>query len=135
MGETDQEAICFNCHRIFVQKEKIHPKIKEKKSLQVTQFQKKNQRLSRFLSYFFVGFSDLWGGQALFGLFLLFLFFIFIFRFVYWDGAMRLSLSKPSLVLVRGIFWGGLFIVFYLLSIRRAYRFKPRYDAESGLKG
>jgi tetratricopeptide (TPR) repeat protein len=135
MGETDQEAICFNCHRIFVQKEKIHPKIKEKKSIQVSQFQKKNHRLSRFLSYFFVGFSDLWGGRAFYGLFLLFLFFIFVFRFVYWDGAMRLSLSQPSLALVRGILWGGLFIAFYVLSIRRAYRFKPRYDVERGLKG
>jgi hypothetical protein len=48
---------------------------------------------------------------------------------------MRLSLSQPSLVLVRGIFWGGLFIAFYLLSIRRAYRLKPRYEAERGLKG
>jgi hypothetical protein len=37
--------------------------------------------------------------------------------------------------LLRGILWGGLFIAFYLLSIRRAYRFKPRYDAERGLKG
>jgi tetratricopeptide (TPR) repeat protein len=130
LGASDQESICFNCHRIFIQKEKVHPKIKEKKSLQVSQFQKKNHRLSRFLSYFFVGFSDLWEGQAFFGLFLLLLFFIFIFRFVYWDGALKLSLSQPSLVLVRGILWGGLFIVFYLLSIRRAYRLRPRYDAE-----
>jgi tetratricopeptide (TPR) repeat protein len=135
LGETDQESICFNCHRIFIQKEKIHPKIKEKKSLQVSQFQKKNQRLSRFLSYFFVGFSDLWGGRAFYGLFFLFLFFVFVFRFVYWDGAMRLSLSQPSLALVRGILWGGLFIAFYLLSIRRAYRLKPRYDAERGMRG
>jgi hypothetical protein len=63
------------------------------------------------------------------------LFFIFVFRFVYWDGAMRLSLSQPSLVLMRGILWGGLFIAFYFLSVRRAYRLKPRYDAERGLKG
>jgi tetratricopeptide (TPR) repeat protein len=135
LGASDQESICFNCHRIFIQKEKIHPKIKEKKSRQVSQFQKKNHRLSQFLSYFFVGFSDLWGGRAFYGLFLLFLFFIFVFRFVYWDGAMRLSLSQPSLVLVRGILWGGLFIVFYLLSIRRAYRLKPSYEAERGSKG
>jgi tetratricopeptide (TPR) repeat protein len=130
LGESDQESICFNCHRIFIQKEKIHPKIKEKKSLQVSQFQKKNHRLSRFLSYVVVGFSDLWGGRAFLGLFLLFLFFIFIFRFVYWDGALKLSLSQPSLVLVKGIFWGGLFIVFYLLSFRRTYRLKPSYDVE-----
>jgi tetratricopeptide (TPR) repeat protein len=135
MGASDQESICFNCHRIFIQKEKIHPKIKEKKSRQVSQFQKKNNRLSKFLSYFFVGFSDLWGGQAFYGLFLLFVFFIFVFRFVYWDGAVRLSLPQSSLVLMRGILWGGLFIAFYLLSIRRVYRLKPMYDAERESKG
>jgi len=135
LGTSDQEPICFNCHRIFIQKEKIHPKIKEKKSLQVSQFQKKNHRLSRFLSHFLVGFSDLWNGRAFYGLFLLFLFFVFVFRFVYWDGAMRLSLSQPPLVLVRGILWGGLFVAFYIFSVRRAYRLKPRYEAERGLKG
>jgi hypothetical protein len=134
-GASDQESICFNCHRIFIQKEKIHTKIKEKKSRQVSQFQKKNHRLSQFLSYFFVGFSDLWEGRFFFGLFLLFLFFIFVFRFVYWDGAVRLSLSQPSLAFVRGILWGGLFIAFYLLSIRRVYRLKPMYEAEMGSKG
>lgn len=135
LGASDEESICFNCHRIFIQKEKIHPKIKEKKFLQVTQFQKKNRRLSQFLSYFFVGFGDLWEGRASNGLLLLFFFFVFIFRFVYWDGALRLSLSEPSLVLVKGMFWGGLFIIFYLLSVRRAYRLKPRFEAERGLKG
>jgi tetratricopeptide (TPR) repeat protein len=135
MGASDQESICFNCHRIFIQKEKIHPKIKEKKSRQVSQFQKKNHRLSQFLSYFFVGFGDLWGGRAFFGLFLLFVFFVFVFRFVYWDGAVRLSLSQPSLVLVRGVLWGILFIAFYLLSIRRVFRLKPTYEAEGGSKG
>jgi hypothetical protein len=43
---------------------------------------------------------------------------------------LKLSLSQPPLVLVKGILWGGLFIAFYLLSIRRTYRLKPRYDAE-----
>jgi hypothetical protein len=47
----------------------------------------------------------------------------------------RLSLSQPSLVFVRGILWGGLFIAFYLLSLRRAYRLKPMYEAERGSKG
>jgi tetratricopeptide (TPR) repeat protein len=130
LGASDQESICFNCHRIFIQKEKIHPKIKEKKTLQVSQFQKKNHRLSKFLSYFFVGFSDLWGGQPFYGLLLLFVFFVFVFRIVYWDGAMMLSLSQSSPVAVRGVFWGGLFVLFYLLSIRRVYRLKPKYEAE-----
>ncbi len=135
LGASDQESICFNCHRIFIQKEKIHPKIKEKKSLQVNQFQKKNHRLSKFLSCFFVGFGDLWEGKASYGLLLLFFFFVFIFRFLYWDGALRLFQSEPSMSLVKGILWGGLFIIFYLLSVRSTYRLKPRFEAERRLKG
>ncbi len=130
LGTSDQESICFNCHRIFIQKEKIHPKIQEKKSLQVSQFQKKNHFVSRFLSFFFVGFSDVWRGQSFKGLLSLFLFFIFIFRFVYWNGALTLLFPQSPPIFLRGIFWGGLFILFYILSIRRVYRLKPKYEIE-----
>jgi tetratricopeptide (TPR) repeat protein len=130
LGASDQESICFNCHRIFIQREKIHPKIKEKKSLQVREFQKKNHFVSRFLSFVFVGFSDLWSGQPFKGLLLLFIFFVFILRFIYWNGAMTLFLPQSSPVFLRWIFWGGLFILFYVLSFRRVYHLKPRYEVE-----
>lgn len=130
LGTSDQESICFNCHRIFIQKEKIHPKIQEKKSLQVSQFQKTNHFVSRFLSFFFVGFSDVWRGQSFKGVLFLFLFFIFIFRFVYWNGALTLLFPQSPPIFLRGIFWGGLFILFYILSIRRVYRLKPKYEIE-----
>ncbi len=130
LGASDQESICFNCHRIFIQKEKIHPKIKEKKTLQVSQFQKKNHFISKFLSFFFVGFSDLWGGRSFKGLLLLFLFFIFVLKFIYWNGAMTLILPQSPPVLLRWIFWGGLFILLYGLSLRQVYRLKPKYETE-----
>jgi tetratricopeptide (TPR) repeat protein len=130
LGTSDQESICFNCHRIFIQKEKIHPRIQEKKSLQASQFQKTNHFVSRFLSFFFVGFSDVWRGQSFKGVLSLFLFFIFIFRFVYWNGALTLLFPQSPPIFLRGIFWGGLFILFYILSIRRVYRLKPKYEIE-----
>jgi tetratricopeptide (TPR) repeat protein len=130
LGASDQESICFNCHRLFIQKEKIHPKIKEKKTIQVSQFQRKNHFLSKFLSFFFVGFSDLWGGHPFKGLLLLFLFFIFILKFIYWNGVMTLILPQSPPVLLRWIFWGGLFILLYGLSLRQVYRLKPKYKIE-----
>ncbi len=130
LGASDQESICFNCHRLFIQKEKIHPKIKEKKTFQVSQFQKKDHFVSKSLSFFFVGFSNLWRGHPFKGLLLLLLFFIFILKFVYWNGAMTLILPQSPPVLLRWIFWGGLFILLYGLSLRQVYRLKPKYEIE-----
>ena len=128
LGNSDQEFICFNCYRIYIQKEKIHPKIAEKRSLQVRQFQKQNHFISRFLSFFFVGFGYLWRENFFKGLIFLFLFFIFILRFIYWKGAIPSSIVQLSETLWSMIFWGVLFILFYSLSIRKIVRFKPRFE-------
>ena len=128
MGTSDQEFICFNCYRIFVQKEKLHPKISEKKSLQVRQFQKQNCFIGRFVSFFFVGFGYLWEKNPLKGLIFLFLFFIFILRFVYWNGVIPSSIAQLSPAFWRNIFWGGLFVLFYFLIIRQIVRIRPRFE-------
>ena len=130
LGTSDQEFICFNCYRIFIQKEKLHHKIVEKKSLQVNQFQKQNHLVGRFLSFFFIGFGYLWREQLFKGFFLLFIFFIFILRFAYWGGVMPSPLPQPFSIFWRWIFWGGLFLIFYLLSIRRIYQLNPKFDTE-----
>jgi tetratricopeptide (TPR) repeat protein len=131
LGTSDQEFICFNCYRIFIQKEKLHPKIVEKKSLQVRKFQKQNHFISRFLSFFLVGFGYLWREQVLKGLLLLFIFFILILRVVYWSGVMPSSLPQLFSTLWRWIFWGGFFLIFYLFSVRQLYRIKPKFETES----
>ena len=131
LGTSDQEFICFNCYRIFIQKEKLHPKIVEKKSLQVRQFQKQDHFISRFLSFFFVGFGYLWREHTLKGLFFLFIFFIFVLRFAYWSGVMPSSLPQLFSTLWKWIFWGGLFLIFYILSVRQLYRLKPKFETES----
>jgi tetratricopeptide (TPR) repeat protein len=128
LGDADQEFVCFNCSRLFIQKEKIHPKIAEKKSLQVQEFQKQNHFSGRFLSFFFVGFGYLWRGDFFKGLILLFLFFVFVLRFVYWNGVIPSSLPQPAPAVWGRIFWGGLFVLFYVFSLRRIFRLKPRFE-------
>jgi tetratricopeptide (TPR) repeat protein len=131
LGTSDQEFICFNCYRIFIQKEKLHPKIVEKKSFQVRQFQKQDHLINRFLSFFFIGFGYLWREQVLRGLIFLFIFFIFILRFFYWDGVIPSSLPQLSFTVWRLIFWGGLFAIFYVLSVRRLLRLKSKFEIGS----
>jgi hypothetical protein len=124
----EQEFICFNCYRLFVQKEKLHPKIMEKKSLQAKSFQKQNHFTGKFLSYFLVGFGDLWRGHPLKGLLLLSLFFIFILKFVFWSGVLPGSYLQPTFSWWGLFFWGGLFILFCFLYYRRIRRIKPEFE-------
>ncbi len=131
LGSSDQEFICFNCYRIFIQKEKLHPKIIEKKSSQVQHFQKQNHLISKYLSFFLVGFAYLWREEILKGLFLLFLFFVFILKFVYWRGVMPSALPQAFSSIWTYIFWVGFFVLFYMFSIRYLYRLKPKFGAES----
>ncbi len=135
LGTSDQEFICFNCYRMFIQKEKLHTKIVEKKSLQIRQFQKQNDLISRFLSFFLVGFGYLWREQTLKGLLVLFVFFILILRFIYWGGVIPSSLPRLSLSVWRWILWGGLFFIFYIVLARQIYRLKARFKSEESQSG
>ncbi len=128
MGTPDEEFICFNCHRIFIQKEKVHPTMAEKKSRQVQAFQKENHRLGRFLSFFLSGIGDLLRGNVLKGLLFLFFFFALILRLVYAQGVILTSVFYPASVFWKIAVWGLVLILFYLLYLRRAYRFKPKYE-------
>ncbi len=130
LGETEQEFVCFNCYRIFIQKEKLHPKIAEKKTMQVKTFQKENHLIGRFLSFIFVGFAYLWGNHPFRGLLLLFIFFVFILRFSYWEGAIPSIISSPFSNWWKVLIWGILFVLFYFISIRRTFRLKPKFGIE-----
>ena len=124
---SGKEFICFNCYRLYAQKEKVHPKLKEKKSLQVHAFQKQDHFMGTFPSYLFIGFSQLWRGHAFKGLLLLSIFFIIVLRFLFWHGVL------PGLDL--GVlfswwsffFWGGLFVLFWFLNFRWVRRLKPEF--------
>ncbi len=130
LGTSEKDFICFNCYRIFIQKEKLHPKIVEKKSHQVNQFQKQDHLVSRFLSFFLVGFGYLWNEQICRGFLFLFIFFIFILRFFYWNGVMASPIPQLYPTFLEWIFWGGFFLLFYILSARHLYRLKPRFETE-----
>jgi tetratricopeptide (TPR) repeat protein len=129
LGPSDQEFICFNCYRIFFQREKVHPKIKEKKSFQVKRFQKQEHVIVRFLSFFFVGMGDMWRGEAFKGLLFLFLFSLLVLRFVFWKGVVPSPIAQTFSPLWSLIPWGIAGVLFYVLSTWRAYRFEPRYEA------
>ncbi len=128
VGNTDQEYICFNCYRIYIQKERLHAKLTQKKALQIQQFQRENFFLGKFLSFFFTGFRDLWEDHPFKGLFSLFVFFVFVLRFVYWNGIPISPMVRPVFSPWNLIFWGGLWGCFYYFMIRQLFRLKPKSE-------
>jgi len=129
-GTSEKEFSCFNCYRIFIQKEKLHPRIMGKKSHQLRSFQHESQFVSRFLSLFFVGFGYLWKEHFIKGFISLFVFLVFILRFIYWKGVLPSSAVELFLTPWDTVFWGGLFVIFYLLSLWRIHRLKPGFEIE-----
>ncbi len=128
LGTAGKEFVCFNCYRIFINKEKLHPKVMEKKSFQAQEYQKKDHFIGRSLSFIFVGFNDLWRDEPLKGLILLSILFAFVLKFIYWEGVIPSSFSlTSSSASLRIILWLGLFILFYLLSLRRTIWQKPKF--------
>jgi tetratricopeptide (TPR) repeat protein len=124
----DQEFVCFNCYRLFVQKEKLHPKIMEKKSRQASAFQKQDQFIGKYISYVLLGFGQIWKGQPLKGIVLLSLFFIFILRFVFWSGVLPETGLRSPFSWWGLLFWGALFILFCFFYYRRVRRLKPEFE-------
>jgi len=116
---------------MFVQKERLHPTIVEKKALQVKVFQKESGFIGIFISHFIVGFGYVWRGSFFRGLLLTFLFFVFVMRFVHWNGVIMLSWVRSPPSLWTWIVWGGLFVLIYLISLRQIYRLKPKFGARS----
>jgi tetratricopeptide (TPR) repeat protein len=135
LGSSDQEFICFNCHRIFIQKEKLHPKIAGKKTAQARQHQKQSRDLSRFLALFFPGFGNVWGMYPFKGLLFIFVFFIFVLRFAYWEGAIAPSLPRSSFPILEILFWGGLFVLFYAYAFRQIDRERPEVKKAKQVPG
>lgn len=125
---SGQKFVCFNCFRLFVQKEKLHPKISEKKALQAARFQKQDFLTGKILSFVLIGFGDLWRGESFKGLLLLSLFFVFILRFVFWNGILPDSSFRTFSPRWDLFVWGGFFLLFYFLSIRRTRRQKTPFE-------
>ena len=129
LGDSGNESICFNCSHLPVRKGKSNPKMAGKRLLQGETFQRENRFIGRSLSYLIVGFDDLWKGDFLKGVILLFLFFIFLLRVIFWSGVIPSSVIQLPSAAGCTVFWGTLFVLFYLFSLRRVLRPRPRSGA------
>jgi tetratricopeptide (TPR) repeat protein len=134
LGASDHEFICFNCYRIFVQAERLHPRITEKKSIQAREFRMENYRTSRLLSFFLPGFSDLWHGRLVKATAVLFVWFLLIVGWVNWNGVVPLPFETATPLPWARVLWAGLSVLFYLLCVWPVYRMSPPEEERKELR-
>jgi hypothetical protein len=59
-----------------------------------------------------------------------------LLKLVYWKGVVPSLIPQPSFPPWGMMVWGGLFILFYFVSIRRVFRIKTRVKTEmEGMRG
>ncbi len=127
---VEGDSICLGCHRLFVKKESLPPKLKVKKTAKVKAYRKRAELVSRILSLFSLGGGHVWRNHTIKGVILLFIYSIFILRRIYWHGLIRdadvIPISSP---LSSEAFFIGLFACFYFISLRSITRLERQKQA------
>ncbi|MBW2055864.1 MAG: tetratricopeptide repeat protein [Deltaproteobacteria bacterium] len=120
------DRVCFGCNRLFVKKDSIDPKMKERRMNQVKRYGRKKSVIWHVLSFILPGGGHLWKDQPVKGSAFLFVFFLFGLKFFFWNGIVR----NPTTLVGQGPgFWVGLvflavFGVFYLGVLRSSLRIR-----------
>jgi tetratricopeptide (TPR) repeat protein len=124
------DFICLGCHRLFVKKEGLNPKIKVKKVAEVRKHRRREEFISRILSLFSLGGGYVWRNYTVRGVVFLFVFSLFILRKVHWHGLIRNAEVVPaSSPLSSEAFFIGLFALMYFVSLRGISRLERRKRA------
>jgi hypothetical protein len=118
-----RDMVCFGCNRLFVKRDSIDPKMREKRMKQVDRFQRRKALLWRTLSLILPGGGHVWKDQSMKGSLFIFISFILGLKFFDWNGIVH----DPSALGDGPGFWGRfVFVVFFLLYylgvLRSAHR-------------
>ncbi len=106
------DMVCFGCNRLFVKKDSIDPKMKEKRMRQIKKYGRRKVVMQTIFSVIIPGGTHLWRDQSIKGALFVFLTFVLGLKFVYWNGA----IDPPMALGSSPGFWTRLgFVVFFFL--------------------
>jgi tetratricopeptide (TPR) repeat protein len=130
------DAICFACNRLFVRKDSIDPKMKEKKSKQVKGYGKRKALFRTVFSFVIPGGGHLWKGQSVKGSIFVFIFFVLGLKFFYWEGIVSdpLDLANAPGLWTQGGFL-VFFLVYYIAVLRSFFIIQSRRSLIDGPRG
>jgi tetratricopeptide (TPR) repeat protein len=117
------DVVCFGCNRLFVKKDSIDPKMKERRMRQVERYGRRKVLLRTIFSLIIPGGGHLWRDQSVKGAVFVFLTFILVLKFVYWNGIIHAPITlgnSPDLGIRLGFLL--LFVFYYIIVLRSAFR-------------
>ena len=117
------DKVCFGCNRMFVKKDSIDPKMKEKRMRQIEKYGRRKVVMQTVFSLIIPGGAHLWRDQSIKGAVFVFLTFVLVLKFVSWNGVIGAPMalgSSPG-------FWTRLgfivfFFLYYVAVLRSAFR-------------
>ena len=121
--KIQRDMVCFGCNRLFVKKDSIDPKMKEKRVKQVAGYGKRKVVLRGILSLVIPGGGHLWKDHAIKGSLFVFIFFLFGLKFFFWNGMVH----APVVLGASPGFWSRfvfvlIFVLYYLGVLRSSLR-------------
>jgi tetratricopeptide (TPR) repeat protein len=127
-GEMISE-FCSHCVDIYLQRVKLDANIKDRRIAEVEKHQKRQTLVWRFLTFALPGSGQLWLGFTGIGIGYVFIFFCFILKIFFWNGFVNDPFSlNYSGSFLEIIFFGFLFLLFYLFVKNKSYRKKELSD-------
>ncbi len=110
--KIEGDKVCIGCNRLFVKRDSIDPKMKDKKMEQVKRFEKRSVLFQKVMSFIIPGGGHLWNGQSIKGSLFVFIFSLFGLRLLYWNGMVH----DPIFLGESSGFWNRFVFVLFILA-------------------
>jgi len=121
--KIQRDMVCFGCNRLFVKRDSIDPKMKERRMKQVTGYGKRKVMLRTIFSLVIPGGGHLWRDQAIKGCLFVFVFFVFGLKFFYWNGLIHDPIALGNFPgLWTRLAFVLVFALYYIIVLRSSFR-------------
>jgi tetratricopeptide (TPR) repeat protein len=114
------DSVCFGCNRLFVKKESIDPKMRDKRMRQVRRYEKRKAKIQGVLTLIIPGGGHLLKDQAFKGTFFVFVLFLLGLKFFHWNGIVQDPIALGYHIGFWSRFGFVVFFVLYYLGVLRS---------------
>ncbi|MBW1973412.1 MAG: tetratricopeptide repeat protein [Deltaproteobacteria bacterium] len=126
VAKGDRAFLCSQCYHLFVRKSKVHPKLMDKKKLQIKRFRIRKKITDNLLSILFPGAIQLMRGQTIRSIIIFLILSFFVIKTLFPQGIVEYPIMIQGMHDFSRIILYLLFILFYIIVLWESYRYIER---------